>query len=179
MSFQKPIQKFGMDVGEVLQLKFWRKIQKWKICLKMTFCMNVSRFMNLAAIFSLDLESQFMEFEPFHISAWDCEPLWAHLDITLTFVEHISMWALLIIRTLNQRYCRWESPVRGIPPHRAGPWSSSHPLPCRSSPARRGPGEGQDTPQWCQHVGKVSGPENTSKQPNLSEVCFLALFLWL
>ena len=26
----------------------------------MTFCMNVSRFMNLAAIFSLDLESQFM-----------------------------------------------------------------------------------------------------------------------
>ena len=24
----------------------------------MTFCMNVSRFMNLAAIFSLDLESQ-------------------------------------------------------------------------------------------------------------------------
>ena len=33
--------------------------------------------------------------------------------------------------------------------------------------------------QWCQHVGKVSGPENTSKQPNLSEVCFLALFLWL
>ena len=25
----------------------------------MTFCMNVSRFMNLAAIFSLDLESQF------------------------------------------------------------------------------------------------------------------------
>ena len=33
--------------------------------------------------------------------------------------------------------------------------------------------------QWCQHVGKVSGPENTSKHPNLSEVCFLALFLWL
>ena len=28
----------------------------------MTFCMNVSRFMNLAAIFSLDLESQFMAF---------------------------------------------------------------------------------------------------------------------
>ena len=27
----------------------------------MTFCMNVSRFMNLAAIFSLDLESQFNE----------------------------------------------------------------------------------------------------------------------
>ena len=26
----------------------------------MTFCMNVSRFMNLAAIFSLDLESQCM-----------------------------------------------------------------------------------------------------------------------
>ena len=26
----------------------------------MTFCMNVSRFMNLAAIFSLDLESQYM-----------------------------------------------------------------------------------------------------------------------
>ena len=26
----------------------------------MTFCMNVSRFMNLAAIFSLDLESQFI-----------------------------------------------------------------------------------------------------------------------
>ena len=26
----------------------------------MTFCMNVSRFMNLAAIFSFDLESQFM-----------------------------------------------------------------------------------------------------------------------
>ena len=25
----------------------------------MTFCMNVSRFMNLAAIFSLDLESQY------------------------------------------------------------------------------------------------------------------------
>ena len=35
------------------------------------------------------------------------------------------------------------------------------------------------TPQWCQHVGKVWGPVNTSKQPNLSEVCFLALFLWL
>ena len=35
------------------------------------------------------------------------------------------------------------------------------------------------TPQWCQHVEKVSGPENTSKQPNLSEVCFLALLLWL
>ena len=33
--------------------------------------------------------------------------------------------------------------------------------------------------QWCQHVEKVSGPENTSEQPNLSEVCFLALFLWL
>ena len=33
--------------------------------------------------------------------------------------------------------------------------------------------------QWCQHVGKVSGPVNTSEQPNLSEVCFLALFLWL
>ena len=32
---------------------------------------------------------------------------------------------------------------------------------------------------WCQHVEKVSGPENTSKHPNLSEVCFLALFLWL
>ena len=58
MSFQKPIQKLGMDVCEVWQLKFWRKIQKWKICSKMTFCMNVSRFMNLAAIFSLDLESQ-------------------------------------------------------------------------------------------------------------------------
>ena len=28
----------------------------------MTFCMNVSRFMNLAAIFSLDLESQFKQF---------------------------------------------------------------------------------------------------------------------
>ena len=27
----------------------------------MTFCMNVSRFMNLAAIFSLDLESQFIK----------------------------------------------------------------------------------------------------------------------
>ena len=27
----------------------------------MTFCMNVSRFMNLAAIFLLDLESQYME----------------------------------------------------------------------------------------------------------------------
>ena len=27
----------------------------------MTFCMNVSRFMNLAAIFSLDLESQCMD----------------------------------------------------------------------------------------------------------------------
>ena len=61
MSFQKPIQKLGMDVCEVWQLKFWRKIQKWKICSKMTFCMNVSRFMNLAAIFSLDLESQYME----------------------------------------------------------------------------------------------------------------------
>ena len=38
------------------------------------------------------------------------------------------------------------------------------------------------TPQWCQHVGKVWGPVNTSKQPmrlNFSEVCFLALFLWL
>ena len=35
------------------------------------------------------------------------------------------------------------------------------------------------TPQWCQHVEKVSGPVNTSEQPNLSEVCFLALFLWL
>ena len=33
--------------------------------------------------------------------------------------------------------------------------------------------------QWCQHVKKVSGPVNTSKHPNLSEVCFLALFLWL
>ena len=33
--------------------------------------------------------------------------------------------------------------------------------------------------QWCQHVEKVSGPENTSEHPNLSEVCFLALFLWL
>ena len=33
--------------------------------------------------------------------------------------------------------------------------------------------------QWCQHVEKVWGPENTSKHPNLSEVCFLALFLWL
>ena len=31
--------------------------------------------------------------------------------------------------------------------------------------------------QWCQHVGNVSGPENTSKHPNLSEICFLALFL--
>mgnify|MGYP006238576595 CR=1 FL=1 len=60
MSFQKPIQKLGMDVCEVWQLKFWRKIQKWKICSKMTFCMNVSRFMNLAAIFSLDLESQYI-----------------------------------------------------------------------------------------------------------------------
>ena len=59
MSFQKPIQKFGMDVGEVWQLKFRRKMQKWKICLKITICMNVSRFMNLAAIFSLDLESQY------------------------------------------------------------------------------------------------------------------------
>merc|ERR1711981_1287245 len=57
MSFQKPIQKFGMDVGEVWQLKFRRKMQKGKICLKITICMNVSRFMNLAAIFSLDLES--------------------------------------------------------------------------------------------------------------------------
>ena len=35
------------------------------------------------------------------------------------------------------------------------------------------------TVQWCQHVGKLWGPVNTSKQPNLSEVCFLALFLWL
>ena len=35
------------------------------------------------------------------------------------------------------------------------------------------------TPQWCQHVEKVSGLVNTSEQPNLSEVCFLALFLWL
>ena len=60
MSLQKPIQKLGMDVCEVWQLKFGRKIQKWKICSKMTFCMNVSRFMNLAAIFSLDLESQFI-----------------------------------------------------------------------------------------------------------------------
>ena len=34
-------------------------------------------------------------------------------------------------------------------------------------------------PQWCQHVEKVWGPENTSEHPNLSEVCFLALFLWL
>ena len=33
--------------------------------------------------------------------------------------------------------------------------------------------------QWCQHVEKVSNPVNTSKHPNLSEVCFLALFLWL
>ena len=33
--------------------------------------------------------------------------------------------------------------------------------------------------QWCQHLEKVSGPVNTSEQPNLSEVCFLALFLWL
>ena len=30
----------------------------------MTFCMNVSRFMNLAAIFSLDLESQFRPVRP-------------------------------------------------------------------------------------------------------------------
>ena len=29
----------------------------------MTFCMNVSRFMNLAAIFSLDLESQFTSYQ--------------------------------------------------------------------------------------------------------------------
>ena len=36
-----------------------------------------------------------------------------------------------------------------------------------------------DIAQWCQHVGKVCGPVNTSEQPNLSEVCFLALFLWL
>ena len=28
MSFQKPIQKFGMDVGEVWQLKCQRKMQK-------------------------------------------------------------------------------------------------------------------------------------------------------
>ena len=58
MLFQKPIQKFGMGVGEVWQLKFQRK-KKWKNCLKITICMNVSRFMNLAAIFSLHLESQF------------------------------------------------------------------------------------------------------------------------
>ena len=69
MSFQKPIQKLGMDVCEVWQLKFWRKIQKWKICSKMTFCMNVSRFMNLAAIFSLDLESQYKDFEALY-SVW-------------------------------------------------------------------------------------------------------------
>ena len=30
----------------------------------MTICMNVSRFMNLAAIFSLDLESQFSQLVP-------------------------------------------------------------------------------------------------------------------
>ena len=65
MSFQKPIQKFSMDVGEVWQLKFRRKMQKWKICLKITICMNMSRFINLAAIFSLDLESQYMQNEPF------------------------------------------------------------------------------------------------------------------
>ena len=37
----------------------------------------------------------------------------------------------------------------------------------------------QPSAQWCQHEEKVSGPENTSKHPNLLEVCFLALFLWL
>ena len=31
----------------------------------MTFCMNVSRFMNLAAIFSLDLESQYKQLTHF------------------------------------------------------------------------------------------------------------------
>ena len=51
-----------MDVGEVWQWKFRRKMQKLKICLKITICINVSRFMNLAAIFSLDLESQFNVF---------------------------------------------------------------------------------------------------------------------
>ena len=39
-------------------------------------------------------------------------------------------------------------------------------------------GEGH-TPRWCQHVGKVWGPVNTSEHPNLSEVCSLALCLWL
>ena len=33
--------------------------------------------------------------------------------------------------------------------------------------------------QWCQNLEKVPGPVNTSKHPNLSEICFLALFLWL
>ena len=33
----------------------------------MTFCMNVSRFMNLAAIFSLDLESQYILLRAVHL----------------------------------------------------------------------------------------------------------------
>ena len=40
-------------------------------------------------------------------------------------------------------------------------------------------GTTRSSAQWCQHVEKVSGPVNTSKHPNLSEECFLALFLWL
>ena len=44
--------------SEVWELKFRRKMKKWKKCLKITICMNVSHFMNLAAIFSFDLQSQ-------------------------------------------------------------------------------------------------------------------------
>ena len=36
----------------------------------MTICMNVSRFMNLAAIFSLDLESQYKHFLGFYFRVY-------------------------------------------------------------------------------------------------------------
>ena len=45
----------------------------------MTFCMNVSRFMNLAAIFSLDLESQFKALRRKRHSKEVLAHCWAHV----------------------------------------------------------------------------------------------------
>ena len=49
----------------------WNFDKKWKKCSKMTICMNVSRFINLAAIFSLDLESQYNVID---WSLYPCQP---------------------------------------------------------------------------------------------------------
>ena len=81
MSFQKPIQKFGMNVDEAIDILTLSAKLFFSLS-KITISMNASRLLNLAAIFSLDLESQFnrdAQRTVFRIKASNCISLYLHL----------------------------------------------------------------------------------------------------